>query len=227
MTGGLRLDLHVHSDRSPDSRLPLDAIARQLPYAGVRGFALTDHNSVAGHREIPHLVAAYPGIVVLPGVEVSTREGHLLAYGVREVPPVHRPLLETVEWVRARGGESVLAHPFRLAHGAGRKAAESAPVTGIEVRNGHSSEITNYRAEVVAARRGLAATGGSDVHELSDLGRAYTEFPMEAEATEDDLLEAIRQRRVEPGGHSLRFAGRLRLGLRTGALLVARGFRPI
>jgi predicted metal-dependent phosphoesterase TrpH len=226
MSTGVRLDLHVHSQHSPDSRLTLDAIAAQLPFAGLKGFALTDHNSVSGHRAIPRLRESYPGILILPGVEVSTREGHLLVYGVTAVPPVHRTLAETLDWVRDHGGEPVLAHPFRLAHGAGRRVAETAAVRGLETRNGHNSEVQNYRAELLAARRGLTTTGGSDVHELAELGRAYTEFPSDA-ASEDDLLDALRRSRVEPGGHSLRWTGRFRLGLRTGALLLARGFRPI
>ncbi len=226
MSDGLRVDLHVHSHHSPDSRLDLDAIARQLPYVGLRGFALTDHNTVAGHAEIPALRAKYPGTLVLPGVEVSTREGHLLVYGVSEVPPLHRPIDETLAWARERNGVSVLAHPFRIAHGAGRRVAETSPVLGIETRNGHSSAITNYQAEIVAARRSLPGTGGSDVHELSDLGRAYTEFPSGV-TTAEEMLESLRGHRIEPGGRSLRFAARFRLGLRTGVLLLARGFRPI
>jgi predicted metal-dependent phosphoesterase TrpH len=226
MTDGIRLDLHVHSRHSPDSRLALEQIAAQTPYAGLRGFALTDHNTVAGHREIGPLIQRFPGLVILPGVEVSALEGHLLAYGVSEAPPAHRPVAETIEWVRGHGGESVLAHPFRWAHGVGRHVAESAPVRAIEVINGHSSLVANAKAELVAARRHLGETGGSDVHELSDLGRAFTVFPAEA-ATTDDLLEAIRTRRSVPGGQSLRWRGRLRWGVRTGALRVARGFRGV
>ncbi len=226
MSDGIRLDLHVHSEHSPDSRLTLDRIASRVPYAGIRGFALTDHNAGAGHAERAELVERYPGLRVLPGVEVSTLEGHLLAYGVREVPPVHRTLAETIEWVRAHGGEPVLAHPFRLSHGVGRRVAAVAPVHAVEVRNGHSSPVANSTAERLAVRRSLGATGGSDAHEIADLGRAYTEFPAEAGSV-DDLLEALRHGKVTPGGQSLLWPGRLRWAVRTGALLLARGFRQI
>jgi predicted metal-dependent phosphoesterase TrpH len=226
MTDALRLDLHVHSAHSPDSRLALDRIAGQVPYAGLRGFALTDHNSVAGHGEIPTVVARHPGLLVLPGVEVSALEGHLLAFGVREVPPVGRPVAETIEWVRAHGGEAALAHPFRVTHGVGRRVAEAAPRSLIEVCNGHSSAVANAKAELLAARLSRAGTGGSDVHELADLGRSYTEFPPEV-ASVDDLLEALRTGKVEAGGQSLRWTGRVRLTVRTTVLRAARGFRPI
>jgi hypothetical protein len=226
MTDGLRLDLHVHSRYSPDSRLTLEELVGRLPYTGLRGFALTDHNSVRGNAELAGLRKAHPTYVFLPGVEVSTHEGHLLAYGVSEAPPPHRPVAETIEWVREHGGVTVLAHPFRWTHGVGRRIAETASVHAIEGRNGHNSEVANAKAELVGAHRGLGLTGGSDVHALRELGRAYTYFPEEVDST-DDLLEALRHARTQVGGRSLALAGRLRVSLATGAKFVTRGLRSV
>jgi predicted metal-dependent phosphoesterase TrpH len=226
MTDAVRLDLHVHARWSPDSRLTLDAIVARLPHVGLKGFALTDHNTVEGHAALRAMQERYPTYLFLPGVEVSTRDGHLLAYGVGESPPPRRPVAETVEWVRAHGGEPVLAHPFRRAHGVGRRLSETVPVAAIETRNGHNSEIANLRAEGCAAHRSIGMTGGSDAHAPGDFGRAFTEFDPGV-ATIDDLLEALRRGHVAATGSSLRMAERLRLGLRTGLLLASRGFRPI
>jgi predicted metal-dependent phosphoesterase TrpH len=226
MNAPVRIDLHVHSHHSPDSPLRVEEVAALLRSEGLRGFALTDHNSVEGHRELADLRSRFPGILAVPGVEVSTREGHLLAYGVATAPPPHRPIAETVRWVDGQGGVAVLAHPFRLSHGVGRRVAESVSVSALEAKNGHTSEVANAKAGLVAARRHLGATGGSDAHSLADLGRAFTEFPSEVESV-DDLLESIRRGRTAAGGQSLGWPGRLRLALRTGALLVTRGFRPI
>jgi predicted metal-dependent phosphoesterase TrpH len=226
MSDGVRLDLHVHSTNSPDSRLPLDAIIGRLSYLGLKGFALTDHNTVRGHAALAELQSKFPGYLLLPGVEVSALEGHLLAYGVREAPPARRAIVETVEWVGAHGGVAVPAHPFRRSHGVGRAVVESVPVPAIEGRNGHNSEIANLRAEDVAARRNLGTTGGSDAHSLADLGRAYTEFDP-AVASVDDLLECLRKRTTRADGRSMTLAGRVRLGFRAGLLLAGRGFRPI
>jgi predicted metal-dependent phosphoesterase TrpH len=135
-------------------------------------------------------------------------------------------VLETIEWVKARGGEAVPAHPFRRAHGVGRKVAESVPVSALETRNSHNSEVANLRAEDVAARRNLGGTGGSDAHTLADLGRAYTDFDPSV-ASVEDLLENLRRRATSAEGKSLTFPGRLRLGLRTGLMLARRGFRRI
>ncbi len=222
----MRLDLHVHSHWSPDSRLTLEEAVDRLGFAGLSGFALTDHNSIAGHRELRALEARYPMYRFIPGVEVSTHEGHLLVYGIEALPPIHAPLADTLEWVRARGAVAVLAHPFRWAHGVGRTLAETAAVNGIEAVNGHNAAVPNARAELVAARRSLTATGGSDAHDPQGIGRAYTEFPAEVRTVEE-ILAAIRTGHTVAGGRSLALGERLRLSLRTGVLRAARGFRPI
>ena len=226
MTASIRLDLHVHSQFSPDGRASLELLVDQLGLAGLNGFALTDHNSVAGHRRLAELAKRFPMYWFLPGVEVSTQEGHVLAYGVAEVPPVHRPIAETLDWIRSRGGVSALAHPLRWAHGVGRRIAALSQADAIETMNGHNAELANAGAELIAARRGLASTGGSDAHHVSELGRAFTEFPVETSSV-DELLAHLRARHTRGSGTSLTMAARIRLGVRTGLLRVSRGFRPI
>jgi predicted metal-dependent phosphoesterase TrpH len=226
MSDGGRFDLHVHSAYSPDSRLPLEGIAARLPYVELRGFALTDHNTVRGHAALAQLQARFPSYLFVPGVEISTLEGHLLAFGVHEAPVPGRPIVETVEWVRAHGGEAIPSHPFRRSHGIGRRVADTIAVPALETRNGHNSEVANLRAADTAARRGLGESGGSDAHVASDVGRAYTEFE-DAVRTVDDLLEALRRKRGVAHGKSMPFGGRVRLGFRSALLRAGRGFRPV
>jgi predicted metal-dependent phosphoesterase TrpH len=226
MNATLRLDLHVHSRYSVDSRLSFEKILERVTYQGLQGFALTDHNTTAGLAELKRLQSSYPGFWFVPGVEISTREGHLLAYGVRESPPPGLPLAETVERVTALGGVSVLAHPFRWMHGVGRRVAQDARVQGIEGRNGKNSELANTQAELLAARRSIASIGGSDAHEPKAVGRAFTEFNEEV-TTVDDLLEQIRKDETNSAGSSLSFAGRVRSSVRDGLLRAVRGFRPV
>jgi len=226
MSDGIRIDLHVHSSYSPDSRMRLEQIVDRLGIAGLHGFALTDHNTVAGHPALAELARRSPRMRIVPGVEVSTLDGHLLVYGVSELPPIRRPLVETLDWVHAHGAVAVLPHPFRWAHGVGRRLCEQARVHGVEALNGHNGMVPNAKAELVGARRGLALTGGSDAHELRGLGRTYTTVPDEAESVEE-ILQAIRSARTGAGGTSLRVGERVRLSARTVALRALRGFRSI
>jgi predicted metal-dependent phosphoesterase TrpH len=226
MTPGARLDLHVHSDRSPDSRLTLDTIVALVQRAGLGGFALTDHNTVAGHPALREIAVRHPELLVVPGVEISTDVGHLLALGVRSAPPAHRSLEATIGWVRDHGGEPVLAHPYRWTHGVGARAAGVADVGAIESVNGQSSPRANRAADDLARRRGIGRTGGSDAHTAEGVGRAFTIVDGNP-ATADDLLEAIRRGRTEAGGQSLGLSGRLRWSWRNAVLRARRGFRAV
>lgn len=226
MSDDFRVDLHVHSKYSPDSHSELEAIAAAVAESGLRGFALTDHNTVRGHAALSELSARYHGFLFIPGVEVSTRDGHLLALGVREAPPRGRALAETVDWVGAHGGVAVLPHPFRRTHGVGRALAASAKVSAIEGRNGHNSELANAHAELVAAQRGIGATGGSDAHRPEEVGRCVTAFPDPVESVED-LLELLHHGQCQAEGRSLAAMGRLRVSLTSGLLRLRRGLRPI
>jgi predicted metal-dependent phosphoesterase TrpH len=226
MNPGLRLDLHLHSAASPDSRLSLEAAVERLGPQGLNGFALTDHNTVAGHRTLRKLAERFPQYRFIPGIEVSTRDGHLLALGIGELPPLRRPVSETVEWVEAHGGVAVPAHPARRSHGIGRRLAETVKVPALETVNGHNSELANARAAVIAARRTLGETGGSDAHDVRGVGRGYTVFPEGAE-TVDDLLEEVRRRHTLSAGKSLGLAEMVRVATGTVVRRMFRGLRPI
>jgi 3',5'-nucleoside bisphosphate phosphatase len=77
----MRADLHSHSTASDGTQPPADVMARAAA-AGLDVIALTDHDTVAGHREA--VAALRPGLTLLPGMELSCRlEGHsvhVLAY---------------------------------------------------------------------------------------------------------------------------------------------------
>jgi predicted metal-dependent phosphoesterase TrpH len=222
----MRLDLHVHSVRSPDSSLTLSSIVDALGLNGLQGFALTDHNSIDGHAALREIAARYPQYRFVPGVEVSTREGHLLVYGGSELPPIHRPLLETLDWARSRGLVTSLAHPLRWTHGAGRRLAGTAPVQAIECVNGHNREVPNARAALIASRRGLGETGGSDAHALAHLGRAYTDF-RDDQMDVPELLQEIVRGHTRAGGRSLTAVEGLGWAVGAGLRRVRRGFRSV
>lgn len=80
------VDLHIHSYGAShdvkDSTMTPEAIVDSAVGQGLIVIAITDHNSnVNVQRAIDHAQENYAGqILVLPGVEVTTAHGHLLAY---------------------------------------------------------------------------------------------------------------------------------------------------
>ena len=226
MNAGPRFDLHVHSRHSPDSSEPLERLVAEAASQGLAGFALTDHNTIDGHDELRDLAIRWPSLVLVPGVEVSTREGHLLLYGLDELPPLRAPVEETVRWAADRGVPAVPAHPFRWSHGIGGSSARRLPLTAIETRNGHNSPWANQAAERLRDERRLAGTGGSDAHRAAELGRCTTTFSRPVRSPSEFVTE-LSAGRLSPAGEELSASARARLVIGTFARRVARGFRPI
>ena len=193
----MRLDLHSHSRYSPDSRLNPVEIVKAAKSKGLDGIAITDHNTVEGASKAREHARSV-GFLVIRGTEVSTEDGHVLAYGVAEALPRDRPSRETVEAVLALGGVPVAAHPYRFWSGLGEEATLGAPFAAYEVRNARTLRRGNARASALAASKGLGGTGGSDAHFLDEVGRAVT--VVEDASTEAEVLEAIRAGRTRPEG---------------------------
>ena len=108
-------DLHLHtlaSDGLVSARDLVDHVERTTDLDLI---AVTDHDELSAAHEAREWAArnAYR-VQVVPGVEVSTRDGHLLALFVEERPPALRSLQATAEWVAEKGGMCVAARsPWR------------------------------------------------------------------------------------------------------------------
>ena len=203
-----RADLQLHSDLGDGLSSPeliLDAAER----ARLEVIALTDHDDIRGSFQARDAAARRGSpTAVVPGLEVTTRSGHVLALFVEDEVPMLRPLAETLAAIHRLGGVAVVPHPlsyltFSVGERALRDLAERGDdetfVDGIEVRN------PSYAGRVRAARAAwlnqhvlrVAATGSSDAHHADLVGTAWTEFPG---ATPADLRAAIAARTTVAAG---------------------------
>lgn len=175
----LTIDPHVHSEGSYDGHEPVELILEHAADIGLDGVVVTDHDVIDESLRAAELASEY-GLIGIPGVEVSTAVGHLLAIGINERPPKARPFDESVETIRSLGGIAVIPHPFqRSRHGIRKR--NIGDCDGIEVYNsilftGHR----NRRANAFAGRWGFPKLGASDAHDIRHVGRAYTEVALPA-----------------------------------------------
>lgn len=190
-----RLDLHVHSAHSRDARGSVMDLAMAAQGKGLHGFALTDHDTIAGHGAIQE-AAQKTGILIVPGIEVSSAEGHILAIGVTGPVPRGLGTEATAELVRDLGGIAVAAHPLRLWTGMGpttlRERAAAGVLHAAEAQNARERRIVQANTERLCIDTGLSMTGGSDAHWVHDIGNAWTRFE-EPLATPGDVVDAITQ----------------------------------
>jgi predicted metal-dependent phosphoesterase TrpH len=194
----LAVDPHVHTGGSYDCSTPVEDVLAAAADAGLDAVVVTDHDVVAASRRAADLAPDY-GLVGVPGVEVSTADGHLLALGVRSPPEPGRPLPATARTVRRRGGVAVVPHPFqRWRHGA--RPGDIAAVDAVETGNAHTIlGVRNRQAARFARREGYPRTAGSDAHDAALVGAAYTEVSARAR-TAAAVVEAVRAGRTVPRG---------------------------
>ena len=192
----VRVDPHVHSEGSYDGSEPVESILEQAADVGLDAVAITDHDTIAESRRAADLASDF-GLVGVPGVEVSTRHGHLLALGVETVPPIGEPFDETVAAIRDAGGAAIVPHPFqRSRHGVRKRNLTDCDA--LEVYNAWLfTGYRNRRARRFAARREFPGVAGSDAHSAEWVGRAYTEVEIDGvgaptRVDTEDIVGALR-----------------------------------
>src|SRR5690348_3820967 len=75
--------------------------------------AITDHDCIDGAFVAKDLVAKnHSRLQIIPGAEISTRDGHLLALNIERIIPPDLSMIETIQAIHEQGGLAVVAHPL-------------------------------------------------------------------------------------------------------------------
>jgi predicted metal-dependent phosphoesterase TrpH len=197
----MNFDLHLHTSRhSPDSIMAPQLMIDRAREIGLDGVVITEHDWLWTEEELDELRAAAPGLIVLAGIEVSTKQGHFLAYGVRNPFAVPNGINvgDLCREVHRQGGAVVAAHPYRWGQPFDDILRQERPhLDGLEMMSNNMDDETRRRAAALNDRLKLAGLGNSDAHRVEKLGCCYTEFGA-AIRDMDDLVEAIRQRKTAP-----------------------------
>ena len=113
----------------------------------IKVVAVTDHDSVRGCRATVELASAYPDVLIIPGVEISTALGDVVILGTYELPPKPWTPEAVADFARSVGGVSIVAHPFRT-YGMGERA-RNYKMDAIEILNGGRQLNCKQRSEGV------------------------------------------------------------------------------
>jgi predicted metal-dependent phosphoesterase TrpH len=179
-------DLHLHSTYS-DGICSIEEIFIRAKEMKLDVVSLTDHNTLAGVSEAQD-IAERLGIGFIPGEEISTLEGHLVALFIHKPISRGQSLYETLLQVGEQGGIAFAPHLFskRFLSGiqgetiatAMQKTDVHTTLVGVEVFG--TGNLFNPRytalARDVAMRFELAELGNSDSHQYSTIGQYQTRF---------------------------------------------------
>ncbi|MDD1671855.1 MAG: PHP domain-containing protein [Methanomicrobiales archaeon] len=187
----LKCDLHVHSNFSRDGESSIDEILQRAEEAGLDAIAITDHDTMEGYRLAS---SANSRVLVIPGIEVSTRHGHIIVLGIDRPLPPRRDVRETIVEAQVMGGLVILPHPYHMwRHGVARKVRGILRmVDAVEAFNSRYIVGTaNRKAAQMAQRYRKPCVGGSDAHNARFVGFGVTYI--QAEPTVQSILQAIRE----------------------------------
>jgi len=207
-------DLHVHSNHSSDGIDDVKTLIAAALEKGLNCISITDHNTVNGSLEaIEYVKEEQLPITVIPGAEISTRNGHLLVYGIRQNIDKGMSMKETATAAKKLGGVAAIAHPFQFyRHGivAFWKAIDY--VDAIEVFNAKFyAGLCNRLSVVLAKKYSKPGIAGSDAHCRQAVGYGITVIDAHDEKT---ALQAIVDGKVKVKGERIPTTIRLKKSLK-------------
>ncbi len=204
-----RYELHNHTLES-DAPQSCEELIEAMEIEGVDVFALTDHNTVSGHRKIRRLLEETPRHVrATYGMEYTTYYGHILCQNLNTYVPWdsinrHKPEL-LFEACKASGALVGIAHPFAFGDPFARgcrfemKITDFTSVDYIEIINNAQSmrEVNSYGIEwwesLVLEGKPLAATAGMDMHRPTNFSMTFATY-IESSGGDpaEELIAAVR-----------------------------------
>ena len=198
-------DLHIHSMYSYDGTASISAILKYVAdFTDLNVIAITDHDSMEGIPEALDL-APYYNIEVIPGCEVSSKDGHVLCLFIERPIPPGLTLLETVLMVGNQGGICIAAHPmakgvnslrFETIRQVLKHPVASKILVGVEAFNGGLVYTRgNLSVQQESNSLPLAQLGNSDAHILQMIGQGASYYHGYTSA---DLKNAIINRTTIP-----------------------------
>jgi len=200
------VDLHFHTDASPDGRTTEQYVDRFLERGTLDIIAITDHDII---ENALRLKERHP-LNIIAGVEVTTADGELVGLGVTSPIEKHMPAVETAQAIHAQGGKVMFQHPFHkngLSGRVAREVHEEAGLDVVEVNNGRDIFKCWYGfwARFFASEFDLPMVSNGDTHGPPGVGRSHTSIGRMPDVNDmDDVVDALRNNQI---GRSNRFAG--------------------
>ena len=211
----LKIDLHVHTTYSHDSLITPKDLIFYAKKRGLDGVAITDHDRIDGALKI----AKETDFLIVPGIEISSLNGHIIGLNVNELVPPKLSFDETLDRIHEAGGIAVACHPITFFKES-LKGHISARFDAVEVINASAFpfDYSVKRSQEIALRLGIARVAGSDAHYGPEIGYAYT--LVDAECEVDEVVNAVGKGLCSPHGRAIPLTMRLKKEL----LLLKRKF---
>jgi hypothetical protein len=175
----INVDLHMHTDHSPDCATPVEVLLATAKDRGLGAIAITDHNEISGALEAREAAATMGGIEVIVAEEVKTAEqGEVIGLFIEERIDRGMTMAETIAEIRRQGGLVYVPHPFDRLHSVPDYEHLLNIVEDIDILEVFNPRVAltafNEEAERFAAKYRIVPGAGSDSHVAQGLGSVMT-----------------------------------------------------
>jgi predicted metal-dependent phosphoesterase TrpH/glycosyltransferase involved in cell wall biosynthesis len=191
----IHVDLHMHTDHSPDCATPVSTLLDAAREAGLGAIAVTDHNEVSGAHEARAQAERDGGVKVIVAEEVKTAsQGEVIGLFIEEKIPRGMSLQETIAAIREQGGLVYVPHPFDRMHSVPDYEHLLEVVEDIDALEVFNPRVAfsafNEEAVRFAAKYRIVAAAGSDSHVAAGLGSV--KIRMRDFDGPEEFLESLR-----------------------------------
>ena len=213
----INVDLHMHTDHSPDCATPVETLLATAREAGLGAIAITDHNEISGALAAREIADEF-GVEVIVAEEVKTAEqGEVIGLFLSEKIPRGMTMAETVAEIHRQGGLVYVPHPFDRLHSVPDYEHLLEIVEEIDILEVFNPRVAltafNEEAERFAAKYRIVPGAGSDSHVAQGLGSVMIRVHHFDGA--EEFLEAMRDADIVHKRRNLVYVQALKL-LQTG-----------
>jgi hypothetical protein len=170
-------DFHVHSHYSKDANMVPENLVRVAKRKGLRGVAITDHNTITGGVKAKKTCGSNFFVVV--GAEIRTDICEIIGLFLSDEVSSTNPFA-VIDEIRDQDGITVLPHPFRSVFPPHPQRRRGIPIAllekidVVEAFNARSTVKANQQARAIASTLGKPMIAGSDAHWYREVGRGKT-----------------------------------------------------
>ncbi|MEM2104282.1 MAG: CehA/McbA family metallohydrolase [Candidatus Bathyarchaeia archaeon] len=195
----VKIDLHVHTCNSHDGLIKPKELVFHASQKCLNGVAITDHDRIDSALE---LAKTTKNFLVIPGMEVTSLNGHIIGLNLTESVPKGLTAEETVDKIHELGGLAIACHP-KAFFKASLQHMASLKFDAVEVVNASAFPFKRCvrKAWEMAQSLKVPQVAGSDAHYAPEIGFAYTFI--EAELERDEIVKAISKGLCEPFGNAI------------------------
>src|SRR5437870_2690936 len=105
----IRLDMHMHTEYSRDSRVALASFAELARKAELGAVCITDHDTIEGGLRLREMNT---GLQVIVGEEITTADGELVGLYLEKRVAPGLTADHTIDLIHEQGGLAYVPHPF-------------------------------------------------------------------------------------------------------------------